>query len=349
MAREEDTAAILRLVRTVHAGAHPELNEAYWNWRYLSHTTFRAQIVIAEHDGQPIGIQPMAVFDWQWCKDRFRGAMYTGVMTHPNHRRRGVFRTLVRCANDNAAQCGAHFSMTLPNDASLPGFLGSGEWRYPGLIPLYLKVFKETSFPHSQLASFSERLMMWCARPVFRKRCVMQETNGLDYALAESMDDEIESVFDHYAEECRALMIRRTAAFWNWRYASHPESIYRTWLVKRNHRMMGAVVVSVKTTPRFDIGMIIDLVAQGGVPVIRGLLGKAEEDLRSRGIRLVTCQATTSPLQTALREEGYRRLPAWLIRKRFHFVYRPTGIGGPRDLPDVIPGWHLMFSDSDNA
>jgi len=171
----------------------------------------------------------------------------------------------------------------------------------------------------------------------------------LEYVQTESITDEIDSVFENYVKDCHSLMIRRTAPFWNWRYGSHPESIYRTWLVKRHHKTMGAVVVSVKAMAGRHIGLIIDIVADGGVPVIRGLLGRAEEDLRSRGIGLLTCQATTGPLQTALREEGYRPLPSWLIRKRFHFVYRPTGIRGPRDLPNEISRWHLMFADSDNA
>ena len=33
---EEDTGAILRLVREVHGDAYLDLDEPYWAWRYLS-------------------------------------------------------------------------------------------------------------------------------------------------------------------------------------------------------------------------------------------------------------------------------------------------------------------------
>jgi hypothetical protein len=72
---EEDTAAALRLVREVHGDEYLDLDEPYWAWRYLSDTPFRARIVIAEHEGRPIGIQPMTVFDWQWGRTRYKGAI----------------------------------------------------------------------------------------------------------------------------------------------------------------------------------------------------------------------------------------------------------------------------------
>ena len=115
-----DVESVLDLVRAVQGEGHAATDRAYWQWRYLNETEFRADILMAEYEGRPIGIQPMAVFEYQWNSDRVRGAMYTGVLTHPDHRRRGIFRSLVASANEHAAQRGAQFSMTLPNEASFP-------------------------------------------------------------------------------------------------------------------------------------------------------------------------------------------------------------------------------------
>jgi GNAT superfamily N-acetyltransferase len=140
LARADETEAILRLVRAVHGDAYQELNREYWRWRYLNGTQFAADIVMADDAGTALGIQPAALFDWQWGERRLKGVMYTGVLTHPKHRRQGIFRTLIDSANELAVERGAQFVITMPNDASLPGFLKFGGWRYPGLIPVWIKV-----------------------------------------------------------------------------------------------------------------------------------------------------------------------------------------------------------------
>ena len=346
---EQDSSAVLRLVREVHGEAYPDLDMHYWAWRYLSDTPFRARIVIAEHDGCPIGIQPMIIFDWQWGRCRYKGAMYTGVMTHPDHRRRGVFRSLVGAANDYAAESGAHFSMTLPNEASLPGFLKTGEWQYPGLASMFLKVVDGEALLRAKLRRAPAKLLGLIPQAFFRPRRVDRDDVRLDVTEAETVPDELEAIFDDYAVASDALMIRRTARFWNWRYGMHPKSIYRTLLATREGHLTGAVVTSVAERAGLEVGMIVDLVARGGMPVIRSLLRAAEAGLRSRGAGLIACQATSGPLKAALREEGFRSPGPWLTRKRFHFVFRPTGLAVPRDLPEAMADWHLMLGDSDNV
>jgi len=345
----DDTGAVLQLVREVHGESYLDLDEPYWAWRYLSDTPFRARIVIAEHEGRPIGIQPMTLFDWQWGRCRYQGAMYTGVMTHPDHRRRGVFHSLVRAANECAAQSGAHFSMTLPNEASLPGFLKTGEWQYPGLASMFLKVVDGGALLRSRLGSVTATLLGGIPQAFFRSRRVDRGIAPLEVSEVATVPDGLDAVFDEYAAASNALMIRRTTPFWNWRYCTHPRSIYRTFLATTNGKLAGAVVTSIKERAGLDVGMIVDLVASGGMPVMRGLIRAAEAELRSRGIGMVVCQATSGPLKAALREEGFRCPGPWLTRKRFHFVFRPTGVAVPREWPRTMADWHLMLGDSDNV
>ena len=80
--RPEDTDSVFELIRAVHGDERPGLNRAYWNWRYRNGTSFQAEVILAEFEGRPIGIQPVALFDFQWGDRRLKGAVYTGVMTH---------------------------------------------------------------------------------------------------------------------------------------------------------------------------------------------------------------------------------------------------------------------------
>ncbi len=343
----QDTPAIMRLVRAVHGDEHQEINEQYWSWRYLNDTEFRAQIVMSEVEGQPIGIQPLAIFDWQRGSERLKGAMYTGVLTHPDHRRRGVFKSLVESSNDYAKSVGAMFSMTLPNDASLPGFLKTNEWEYPGLIPMHLKVASGADMLRPKIGGAMATLVGWM--PQLRCRTRGGAITNLECERATDVPDELDDIADAFARDSDTLMIRRTAAYWRWRYLSKPASDYRTFVGRVNGKLGGAVTTSAGLRAGIEVGMIMDLVARGGVPAIRALLRAGERDLRERGIGLISCQASTPMMKEALRLEGFREAGPVVTRKRFHFVYRPTGVEGWPRPPKVLADWHLTFGDSDNA
>lgn len=348
LSRPEDTATILDLVAGVYAD-RPGLDEVYWRWRYLNDTAFRADTIMAEHKGRAVGIQPVAVFDFQWGREHLKGAMYTGVITHPDHRRRGVFRSLVDSANKHAARLGAQFSMTMPNDESLPGFMRFGEWVYPGPIPLYLRIADGAAMLRPTLGRAAAALVGWMPHPFFRRRNDPIRDAAGDCERAASVPDELDDVFEAFARDCGAMMIRRTAAYWNWRYGSKPGAPYRTLVVRQAGRLMGAVVTSVQKRMGLQIGMVIDLVTRSGITGIRRLLRKAETELVSHGVGLITCQATSPLLQQALKEECYRRpKPTWLP-KRFHYVYRTMGAPGLAREPRQLSDWHLTFGDSDNV
>jgi hypothetical protein len=143
-------------------------------------------------------------------------------------------------------------------------------------------------------------------------------------------------------------MIQRTSAYWNWRYLSRPESNYRTLIARRGSRVVGATITAIGRRMGLEVGLIADVVAEGGAPVLRRLIRAAEEDLLGRGVGLVTCQATSPLVQEALAAEGYWRPNPRKLPKHFHFVFRPTGHAGLRAAPANISDWHLTFGDSDN-
>jgi len=349
LARPDEQGLILELVRAVHGNSYLEIDDAYFRWRYLNDTPFRASVMLAEYDGRPIGIQPIAIFDWQWGSAVLKGAMYTGVLTHPDHRRRGVFRSLIDSSNAHAAQVGAQFIMTLPNDASLPGFQRFGDWQYPGLIRLMLKIVDLRAAADDVGLRPLGSLFQWIPSVAFRRKRAACSDDGLSFERVTEFPKELDSVSDQFAEHAGSLLIRRTSDYLNWRYAARPESAYQLFVARRRGDFAGAVVTSHGVRAGVKVGMIVDLVSCADEAVVRSLIRFAENDLKHRGFGIVTCQATSPALLRTLRSEGFRNGPPALIRKRFHFVYRRTGVVGlPRD-PTDLSNWHLTFGDSDNA
>lgn len=345
----DNTEDFLRLWRDVYGYRDPVTHRSEWEWRYLSNADFPTDLVMAEYEGRPVAIRPMTLFDFQWKTRRLKGAMHWGLLTHPEHRRRGIFRSLVAYSNELVARRGAQFSITMPNDRSLKGFFRFGDWISPGLIPLYLKVVDGPAVLRPKIGRLPAYMISWPPQLFFRRRCGPRCLGRFSCRSAVIMPEEFDEVFDEFAHDCGQLLIRRTAAYWNWRYGAKPVAEYRTLILRQGGRMVGAVVTSVGRRIGLDVGMVIDLVARGGVRTLRQLLREAEAELQSRGLGLVACQATSSMLQRALQEEGYRRPnPKWLPKK-FNFLYRPTEVPGLPRQPSQLTDWHLTFGDSDNV
>jgi hypothetical protein len=170
-----------------------------------------------------------------------------------------------------------------------------------------------------------------------------------DCELVTEVPDDLDEVFEAFSRECNRLMMRRSANYWNWRYGARPHADYRTLLARQDGRVVGAVVTSVQQRKGLDFGLVLDLITSEGVSGLRHLLRAAEDDLRSRGIGLVTCQATSPMLKQALTEERYRSLTRKQMGRDFHFIYRITGLPGLHHEPKELDDWHYTFGDSDNT
>ena len=348
LCRREEIDAVVDLVRVTYGAEHRESNRSFWEWRYLSETDFRADIFLAEHEGRPIGVFTVMMLDFQWGEQRLKGAMHSGLITHPDHRRRGVFRSLVEAINEHAARQGALFITSTPNDNSLPGFLKSGDWDYPAPVPVYLKVMHLPTLLRPKVGRVAGGLVGWLPQLFFRRR---REPLGrrFDFQQVSLVPDELDEVCEEFARDCPMLMTRRTAAYWNWRYGIKPGADYRTLVARQAGRLMGAVATSTEDYRGLQVGLVLDLVTRGGLVGLRLLLRAAEDDLRSRGIGLITCQATSPILQRALGEERYWRPKTTWLPRRFHYIYRFTGIPGLPRRPTRLEDWHLTFGDSDNS
>jgi GNAT superfamily N-acetyltransferase len=338
----------MQLVRAVHGDRYPELNRAYWQWRYLNDAGFAAHVFMAELDGRPIGVLPMALFEFQWGVQRLHGAMYTGLLTHPDHRRRGIFRSLIDSCNAQTAKLGGLFSMGMPNEAALPGYFKFGDWVYVGLIPVYMKLASVPALLRPRAGRVLGGVLGALPQLCLLRRRPSLGGPPVDVEPAQFVPTDLDDVADRFARDCGLLMIRRRAAYWNWRYGARPEAAYRMLVARQAGCVMGAIATTTQYRRGIEVGVILDIVSRDGTTGCRHLLRAAEQDLRARGVGLITCQASTPLLQQALQAEHYRCPPAKWLPKKFHYIYRPTGLPGLPRPPKDIADWHLTFGDSDN-
>jgi GNAT superfamily N-acetyltransferase len=349
LATVADTDELLDLFHLEYGDKYPWFNKAYWQWRYQSQTGFAADVFVADFEGRLIGVLPQTLFDFQWGAQRLRGAMIYGLITHPDHRRKGVFRSLIGSCNEHAAQQGAQFSMGIPNDPSLPGYATFGGWEYLGLIHTHLKILNLPALLRGKTGRFLGYLLGGVPQLYFRRNYRPLDGPCADCELSPSAPDELTDVFDEFARDCETLMIRRTAPFWNWRYAAKPAAPYHMLIARQGGRVTGAVLTSVREHGGIQVGLVADLVCRGGANGMRQLLRHAEDDMRARGVGVLTCWATTPLLKHALDQERYWHPKPQRLGKNFHYIWRPTGVAGFPRTPSRLEDWHLSFSDSDNA
>ncbi len=344
-----DKETVFDLVQTVYPNTSRGAFESWWRWWYLSDISCRREIVVAMSNERAIGIRGMMIVDFQWGPNRLRGAVHLGLITHPSQRRRGVFRSLVASSNEYLFQWGVHFSISMPNDRSVRAYSKWNDWHYGGLIPLYVKVADGMAMFRSKTRRLAGQLMGRRRRSLLDRVALHAPTHGPSAPTPELLPEEFDGISEDFARDCGVLMLRRSASYWNWRYGKKPNADYRTIVAQQDSRPVGAVVVSMQERSGFEIGMVLDLVARGGIPTVRQLLRSAEGELVSRDVGLIACQATSPMLERALRDEGYWRMGPLLSRKRFHFVYRMTGVPGLPRHPARLTDWHITLGDSDNT
>ncbi len=346
--RPDDEDAVFQLTRAVYPDWDFDELKSYWRWRFFGSEACDTAILVADHQSQIVGIQPVAIFDFQWGQKVLQGAMYTGVLTHPDHRRKGIFRSLVDSTNEYASDRNAAFSMTMPNELSYPGFIRTGEWLDPGDIPMYIKVLDGRRLLTPKIGAFCATAVGWTLRVPFWQQSRPDRESG-EYEQVANAPADLDDLFSEYAQQLDNLMIRRTARYWNWRYSARPNSNYRTVEWRKAGKLVGIAATSIQERMGFDFGMILDYVCPGSTDPLKQLLRSAEADLHARGAGIVACQAMNASVAQALQHAGYRCAPTWLTRKKFHMVYRPHGDERLPRLPSARNDWHLTFGDSDNT
>ena len=96
-------------------------------------------------------------------------------MTHPAHRKKGLFIRLAKMTYAACEEAGIRYVYGFPNENSLPGFLKHLDWQKTDEVIRYDLKLRFKAFPLSRLASrfpFCRKLQLWMVRLVLRPHIV---------------------------------------------------------------------------------------------------------------------------------------------------------------------------------
>jgi len=137
--------AIIQLLKASLGDGSSEKSERYWNWKHINNPFGASPVLVAEENGELIGIRAFMRWDWQIGDKIYRCLRAVDTATHPAHQGKGIFKKLTLQLIEEAGKQGYDFIFNTPNTQSTPGYLKMG-WKTWGKVPLWLHpvaVFKK--------------------------------------------------------------------------------------------------------------------------------------------------------------------------------------------------------------
>jgi GNAT superfamily N-acetyltransferase len=205
------------------------------------------------------------------------------VMTHPDWRKRGLFSDLDRAAMEATRRRGWPLVFGLPNRRSAHIFLKLG-WEQVGTVRPYTFVLKadaasrEVRKREGRVAALTTGIG---ARKGRRARVLQgQAAAGLEARPLERFPDQVEDL-SRRIEPCFGVMVRRDAAYLNWRFTDAPSGLHRRVGLFDGEELAAYVVVQVPR-PGDAGGFLVDLLGRDEAAV-RAAFGSGLEALEQAG------------------------------------------------------------------
>lgn len=137
-ATSADNPAIIALLRQSLGESTIPKSEALWNWKHEQNPFGPSYTLVAEEEGELIGLRTFMQWQWQWHDTVYRAIRAVDTATHPAHQGKGIFKKLTLQQAEACKQQGVSFVFNTPNQQSKPGYLKMG-WVAQGKMPLKVK------------------------------------------------------------------------------------------------------------------------------------------------------------------------------------------------------------------
>lgn len=186
------------------------------------------------------------------------------VMTHPDWRKRGIFSDLDRRAMEETGRLGWSAVFGLPNRRSAHIFLELG-WEQVGLIRPHSFVVRKS--PASKAERFKEGRLAALLTGFHATQCGraakrLSQAAGASFVAErlERFPEEVEELARR-VEQNFAFMVRRDAAYLNWRFLDNPSGLHRAVGIRtRQGALVGYAVVQLPRAGS-SVGWLVDVLA----------------------------------------------------------------------------------------
>lgn len=187
------------------------------------------------------------------------------VMTHPDWRKKGLFSALDRACMAETKRLGWPAVFGLPNRRSAHIFLELG-WKKAGTLRPWTFLLKDDDGARKERAR-EGRIQGWLVPLGVRKgraaRAKLAERAGgrFQARAIEAFPREVDALSKE-VERRFALMVRRDAAWLDWRFLANPSGLHRALEVADESGKLAAYAVVQLPRPGESLGWLVDVLAR---------------------------------------------------------------------------------------
>lgn len=205
---ESDIPQIVSLLKLSLGESLMPKSEAYWRWKHIDNPFGPSPVLLAEEDGQIIGVRAFMRWEWTDGKKIYKAIRAVDTATHPDHQGKGIFKMLTLKLVEDCKNDGDDFIFNTPNTQSRPGYLKMG-WLDAGRLPVRL-------FFAKPLWGLASRLIGQ-KKQIFAPLSKRLENINISRLLK-----------DHKFTNQNHLNTNYTNTYLQWRYANVPVVSYET-------------------------------------------------------------------------------------------------------------------------
>ena len=305
----------------VSLGGGQRRSREFFEWKHASAHFGRSLGLVATDDGVPVGVRMFVRWRWRAGGKVWPAVRAVDTATHPDWRRRGLFRGLTERLVEDVRSEGAAFVFNTPNRQSRAGYLKMG-WRALGRVPIMVRPWFGT---RGRLPSVS----------------IDSGTSGLPDVGALLDDSKLNAFLCSVRQNETRLHTPLDVDYLRWRYADIPGHSYRALWDVDLHR--GAVVIARSRTRGTRRELLFAEVIAAADP---GSIANAAVRVRRMMAALdchyaLGCGASGTPERRALSKAGF--FPALPVGP--HFVFRSLIQDPGLESAARFRSWRLSLGD----
>lgn len=346
--RPDDAAAMAELSRRCFAERADDID--FIRSRYTESKGPAAYVWAAEADGKLIGTQAITILPFFVDGREAIIGMFTAGMTHPEHRKRGVFRDVVEAAERFGFEQGIAGLFTMPNDESYPSFAKSKLWRTLPDRPLRAMVVDARRLLADRgLPVFVAGIGGWLANLHYGPRLNRASAGVAETMSMDSFAGDIDQLAATRGREFGGIMCRRDSGFLRWRFTENPAHHYRYFVARGTAGIDGYLVTRTEQRMGTTLAHVIDWLVVPGADVLESLLAAAGRAAREDGASLLTMIASGGVEAERFAAFGFHVVPRRLAKRSFHTAYAVNPARPDlRDLAANDRAWYLTLGDFDS-
>jgi GNAT superfamily N-acetyltransferase len=326
--RDGDELRVLELLDLALGGGPVGMRPPeFFRWKHAANPFGRSLMLVAEHDGELIGLRAFMRWRFQAAGREIRAVSAVDTATHPEYQGRGVFSSLTRVALGEL-RGDADMVFNTPNEKSLPGYLKMG-WTNVGKVPVLVRIGRPLRFL-AGIGSFRRAAQPAEAPPNVAAPLAGEVIRGERVAVGD--------LLAAAAQQDGRLRTARDLPYLEWRYGTAPLLDYRAVTERRDGLLRGLAIFRVRPRGRLWEATVTELiVGSGDLPVARALLRRIR---RSAEVDHLVCHFPSGSVQKrAALLSGFMRTPRGitLAAKPLRDDLRPD--------PTRLDSWALSLGD----